>query len=267
MAQETAPLHKHSIAYNIFIFILTIISLIIMVVMLLPLNDATIGLLQFYDNLICTIFLVDFFLNLKAARHKSDYFIKDRGWLDLLGSIPSLGVAFKYSGIFRLARLSRLFRIMRQLRSEGIKGLVKDVVKNRSNYTVIVTILVTLIILASASVLVLQFESQSQEASITTGWDAFWYSIVTITTVGYGDYYPVTAGGRITAMFIMIAGIGIIGVLASLMSSLLVGERPDSSEEQISTTATLETEITKIKDELVEMRRLLEKIAQDIDQK
>ena len=49
-------------------------------------------LLRFYDNLICVIFLIDFFLNLRGAAKKSDYFIGQRGWLDLLGSIPSFGV-------------------------------------------------------------------------------------------------------------------------------------------------------------------------------
>lgn len=62
-------------AYNIFILVLTVISLAIMVVVLLPLDDDTIGLLQFYDSLICLIFLIDFLLNLKAAPRKSDYFI------------------------------------------------------------------------------------------------------------------------------------------------------------------------------------------------
>ena len=64
------------------IIILTIISLIIMVLMFLPLDDETLGLLQVYDNLICVIFLIDFTLNLRASPKKSDYFIKERGWLD-----------------------------------------------------------------------------------------------------------------------------------------------------------------------------------------
>ena len=90
MPQETAsPPRRHSNAYNIFIVVLTVFSLIIMVAMFLPLSDATIKLLQVYDNLICVIFLIDFFLSLRAASKKSDYFIKERGWLDLLGSIPS----------------------------------------------------------------------------------------------------------------------------------------------------------------------------------
>jgi voltage-gated potassium channel len=264
MAQETVSPRRHSNAYNIFILVLTMVSLVIMVVMFLPLSDATIGLLQFYDNLICVIFLIDFFLNLRAAPKKSDYFIKERGWLDLLGSIPSLGVTFKYSGLFRLARLSRLARIMRLLRGQNKEELVKDILENRSQYTAFITILLTIIVLATASVLVLQFESQSPEAKITTGRDAFWYSIVTITTVGYGDYYPVTPGGRLTAMFIMFAGVGIIGVLASILSSILVGSPSGPAEEETPGTAlapTVEEELAIIKNELAAMRQLMEKMS------
>jgi voltage-gated potassium channel len=270
MAQETISPHRRSTAYNLFIFVLTIISLVIMVVMLLPLNDAAIGLLQVYDNLICVIFLVDFFIRLSASPKKSDYLIKGGGWLDLLGSIPSFGVIFKYSILLRLARLSRLVRIMRILRGKSRQELVNDVVRNRSRYTGFITILLAIIILSSASVLVLQFESESPEAKITTGWDALWYSIVTITTVGYGDYYPVTFWGRITAMFIMVAGVGIIGVLASLLSNLLIGGiAAPAEQEKIEPVlaSTVEQDIISIKNELIEMRHLLEKISREGDKK
>jgi voltage-gated potassium channel len=141
MAQETASPRQHGNAYNIFILVLTVISLIVMVVMFLPLDDATIGLLQFYDNLICFIFLIDFLINLRAATRKSDYFIKERGWLDLLGSMPSLGLVFRGSGILRLARLSRFTRISRLLRGENKKRLIGDVLRNRSQYAGFITIL------------------------------------------------------------------------------------------------------------------------------
>jgi voltage-gated potassium channel len=272
MTQETPKLRKASNAYSIFILVLTILSLAGMVVMLLPISDATFKLLSTYDTLICVIFLIDFFLNLRGAAKKSDYFIKERGWLDLLGSIPSLGLFSnigKFVGLFRLARLSRLARIARLLRGENKKTLVKDILENRSRYAMFLTILLTLLVLTVASVLVLQFESKSPDANIKSGGDALWYSIVTITTVGYGDFYPVTPAGRITAMFIMFMGVGIIGALASILASLLVGgsspaeeegtpavEPAPSVEEELKSLAELQT----IKDELAVMHRMLEKM-------
>ncbi len=236
MTQQIASTPRHSNAYNIFILVLTVLSLAVMVVMLLPVSDATLELLSVYDTLICVIFLIDFYLNFKAAPNKWEYFLRKGGWLDLLGSIPSFGIT-KYGGLLRLARLSRLLRIARHLRGENRKALVRDVLTNRSQYAGFITILLALIVLTVASTLVLQFESQSPEAKITTGRDAFWYSIVTITTVGYGDYYPVTSGGRITAMFIMLAGVGIIGALASILASLLVGSSAPAEEEAPDTSS------------------------------
>jgi voltage-gated potassium channel len=262
---QTTKVYKTSNAYNIFILVLTVLSLAVMVVMLLPISEATYQLLTFYDTLISIIFLIDFFLNLKAAKKKSDYFIKQRGWLDLIGSFPVFGIA-KYGNLLRLARISRLVRIARRMSGEKKKELVEDILQNRGQYAVFITIFITILVLTVASVLVLQFESQSPDALITTGWDAFWYSIVTITTVGYGDFYPVTLWGRITAMFIMFAGVGIIGALASILASLLVGSSTSTDAEQTPSETpipALEQRLATIENELATVRRLLEKISSE----
>jgi voltage-gated potassium channel len=263
MTQETASTRQHSNSYNIFMLVLTVLSLGIMIVLLLPLSDETIALLQVYDNLVCIIFLIDFFMNLSASRPKSEYFIKERGWLDLLGSIPSFGI-LRFSALLRLFRISRLARIARLMRGKNKEALIKDVIENRGQYTLFITTLLTILVLTVASVLVLQFESQSPDANIHTGGDALWYALVTITTVGYGDRYPVTLPGRVTAMFIMFMGVGIIGALASILSSILVGSPPAPEVEAASMVATappIEQELATIKEELAALRQLMEKIA------
>jgi voltage-gated potassium channel Kch len=125
-----------------------------------------------------------------------------------------------------------------------------------------ITILLTIIVLTVSSVLVLQFESHAPDAKITTGGEALWYSLVTITTVGYGDYYPVTAAGRITAVFIMFMGVGIIGALASILASLLVGSPPPAEQDApvgVSVPSVLE-ELKTIEDQLAVLHQMLEKI-------
>ena len=230
-------------------------------------------MLRVYDNAICVIFLIDFFLNLRGAAKKSDYFIGQRGWLDLLGSMPSFGI-LRITALLRLARLSRLARITRLMRGGQKKALVKDVLENRSRYAAFITILLALLVLTISGALVLQFESKSPDANITTGGDALWYSIVTITTVGYGDFYPVTAAGRVMGMFIMFAGVGIIGALASILASVLVGGSSSAEEEEAEPVAvcrgcsgamrapalTVEEELGAVKEELTAMRQMLEKI-------
>jgi voltage-gated potassium channel len=208
------------------------------------------------------VFLIDFFLNLFQAPTKSEYFFGRRGWLDLLGSIPAFGF-FRLSGLLRLARLSRLTRISRLLRGDSKTQLVEDVVRNRGQYAAFVTVLLTLIVLTVTSTMVLQFESASPDANITTGGDALWWAVVTITTVGYGDKFPVTLGGRITAVFVMVAGVGIIGALASILSSLLVSPAaPDSGSETVTSSGVpaSDQDIAALRGELAAIRQSLERL-------
>jgi voltage-gated potassium channel len=236
---------------------LTVLSLGIMVVLVLPVSEATRRLLTVYDNAICVIFLLDFFGNLSRAPTKREYFIGRRGWLDLLGSIPSLGF-FKYTALLRLARLSRLARITRLLRGQNKRELIDDVVTHRGEYAAFVSVMAAMIVLVVCSVLVLQFESRAADANITTGGDALWWALVTITTVGYGDYFPVTAAGRITGAFVMFAGVGIIGALASILASVLVAPTENEDErDEAAGTRRVQDELVEIKAELTALRRTL----------
>jgi voltage-gated potassium channel len=230
---------QHGNAYNIFILILTVFSLAVMVLLLLPFSQATRDLLLLYDNVVCLIFLGDFAFNLSGSKPKRAYFLEQRGWLDLLGSLPSFGF-LPFTGLFRLARLSRLARITKLLRGQAGKDLVIDVLKNRGQYATFITILAAGLVLSIASLVILQFESRSEDANIRTGGDAIWWGLVTITTVGYGDFYPVTTLGRLTGVFVMFAGIGIIGALASILASLLVSpasEEPAPSPADVADPA------------------------------
>ena len=256
MSARASAVQPRSNAYNLFILVLTVLSLVIMVALLLPLNDATTHLLIVYDNLICVVFLFDFFSNLRKSPSKRAYFVGGRGWLDLLGSIPSLGI-FKYTALLRLARISRLARIMRLLRGKNRRELVQDVVSNRGEYAAFITVMAAFIVLVVCSVFVLQFETKSPDSNITTGGDALWWAVVTITTVGYGDKYPVTMGGRLTGVFVMFAGVGIIGALASILASILVPppSTEGSNERGSSAPETLQQELIDIKQELAAIRR------------
>jgi len=266
---------EHGNAYNIFILVLTILSLAIMVLLVLPIPDNVFQILWVYDNVICVVFLADFAYNMRLARPSREYFIHQRGWLDLLGSIPSLGI-FKFTALLRLARLSRLARIARLMSGNKKKELIEDVVKNRSQYAVFITLFAGLLVLVVSSVLVLEFETvmtppAGKEPNITTGGDALWWSFVTITTVGYGDYYPVTQLGRIVGIFVMFSGVGIIGALASILASVLVPDPTDDDEPAatsvqapdatsspaIAASSSLEAEVAGLRAEIEALRLAL----------
>ncbi len=165
-------------SYELFILLLTVLSLLNMVALLLPwMAPATVTLLEIYDFVICLVFLFDFGLRMKRASSPGAYFFHGRGWLDLLGSIPSFRV-LSITALLRLARLSRLTRVLRLFRSEGQGGLAKDVLANRGQYAGFVTLVLAMTVISVASVLVVQTESRVAGANITTGGDAIWWAIV-----------------------------------------------------------------------------------------
>jgi len=251
-APAAVGVRRDSNAYSLFIFVLTVLSLLIMVGLVLPnVRDATRVLLNAYDNIICLVFLADFTWRMWRAQRKRDYFIGERGWLDLLGSIPSFGLLVngaRYTSFFRLARLSRLTRITRLMRGQSKRELINDVKENRGQYAVVITLLAAMTVLVFASILVLQFEGKDPNANIKTGGEALWWSIVTITTVGYGDFYPITPGGRIIGFFVMLAGIGIIGALASIFAAVLVsGPEDDGSPSSPSASQEVREELRAIR--------------------
>jgi len=262
MTVEQPLVREHGNAYNLFILVLTIFSLVIMAVLILPIDAQTRRLLTFYDNAICLIFLADFAYNLSGSRPRSAYFVRQRGWLDLLGSIPSLEI-LPFTGLLRLARLSRLARIGRLLSGKNRSDLLLDMINNRGQYATFITLLAAGMVLTVASVLVLQFESTSPDANITTAGDAIWWGVVTITTVGYGDTYPVTFLGRLVGVSVMVAGVGIIGALASILASLLVPP-PDSDDDSNApddaseASGAIAAELAELRAEIAALRSALE---------
>lgn len=252
--------------YNIFILVLTIVSLALMVVQfLLPQGSETWQLVNFYNNLTCVIFLVDFALHMLQGPRWQDYFIGERGYFDLLGSIPSLGFS-QYTAVLRLFRISRLLRLRRLMNPQNRKLLRDEILNNRGSYALFLTLLLMGVVIMTASISVLYFESQSPDANIQSGGDAVWWSFVTITTVGYGDRYPVTPGGRVTGVFIMFAGVGVIGALASILASIVVPqpketeeEEPDGTQAETAGGDAVRQELAAMRNELASLRELLEK--------
>jgi voltage-gated potassium channel len=252
-------------SYTIVVLILTLFSLGIMAVQfMLPEGTETWNLVNFYNNLTCIFFLADFALHMIAEPRKRDYFIGQKGYFDLLGSIPSFGFS-QYTALLRIFRLSRLFRLRRIMNPENRQLLKTEILDNRGSYAALITVILVFLVISTGSIFVIFFESQSPDANITTSGDAVWWGVVTITTVGYGDRYPVTLGGRSTAVFVMFAGVGIIGALASILASFLIppAKEPDVPEPGENLPAlsspAIEQELVAVKTELAALRQLLEK--------
>ena len=114
------------------------------------------------------------------------------------------------------------------------------------------------ILILSTAVMELDVERTAAKANIHTFSDALWWAVSTITTVGYGDHYPVTLAGRAIAIVLMLAGVGIFGVVAASAAAWFVSAgQEQSSNEQAETISALTTEIAGLRQTVVELSEQL----------
>jgi len=179
--------------------------------------------LCYVDNFICAIFLIDFSVRFKKAENKLQFM--KWGWIDLIASVPTLD--FMRAG--RLLRLIRLIRILRAFRST--RHIALHIFKNKVLGTLTTVSLIAVLVLLFSSIAILQFETDPN-SNIKTAGDAVWWSYVTITTVGYGDKYPVTTEGRIIAAVLMTVGVGLFGTFTAFVSSWFVKDNTKSSDAE-----------------------------------
>lgn len=183
------------------------------------------GVLEYADYAVCTIFLFDFFLSLWRAPRRLNYFLT-WGWLDLLSSIPALDIA-------RWGRIARVLRVLRVLRGlRATKLIAAAVLRRRAQNSFLAASLIALLLVVFSSVAALHFENDPA-SNIKTAEDAIWWSLTTITTVGYGDRFPVTAEGRFVAAILMCAGVGLFGILSGFLASWFLETGNNSGNAEI----------------------------------
>ena len=203
--------------FNIIISILTIYvlgALLIETFFVLPIEISK--LLNFIDNTICFIFLFDFAVRFKNAKNKMKFM--RWGWIDLLSSIP-------FMNYFRLGRILRLVRVLRIIRAfRSSKKLIEHLFRNKAKGAFTSVSIFAVMLIIFSSIAILQVET-AKESNIKTAEDALWWAYVTITTVGYGDKFPVTTEGRIIAVILMTAGVGLFGTFTAFASSWFVEEK------------------------------------------
>ncbi len=214
MEQEPEQKQTENIGpFNLIILVLSIYvlgALIVDTFMHVPPEVSKI--LHMVDNLVCLIFLYDFAVRFRQAENKLKFM--RWGWIDLLSSIPF--VDFLRAG--RLLRLIRLLRIVRAFKSTTL--LVHHVFRKKANGAITMAMVIAGMMLIFSSIAVLQVETDPN-SNIKTAEDALWWAMTTITTVGYGDRFPVTTEGRIIGSLLMAVGIGLFGTFSGFVSSWL----------------------------------------------
>jgi len=203
--------------FNILILVLSLYVLLsLLISTVFQLSGELTVLLNYIDNVICIVFLIDFSIRFKNSENKLEFM--KWGWIDLVASIPS--VDFLRAG--RLLRLIRLLRVFRALKST--KLIYEHINRNKKQSALTSVALISFLMVVFSSIAILQFE-KGINSNIKTAEDAIWWSYVTITTVGYGDKFPVTTEGRIIGSILMTTGVGIFGTFTALVSSWFIDKK------------------------------------------
>ncbi|GLT18163.1 capsular polysaccharide biosynthesis protein [Vibrio zhanjiangensis] len=183
---------------------------VISALLFFPLKESTRQVLIGLDFIICSVFLLQLTIDLIRSANRLQYL--KRHWVDFLASIPMVEP-------LRFARLFHILRVILVIRSSH--SLIKQLMTNRRETTLASILLLMVILLTIGSSMMLFVESKAPNANIQTGGDAMWWALVTISTVGYGDHYPVTNAGKVLASGLIICGVGIFGMISGLITSLL----------------------------------------------
>lgn len=203
-------------SYEIFIGILSLLSIAnLILVYALQGDDALQQILSAMNALFSVIFLGDFIYRMATAESAARYFFRGFGWADLLASLP-----FAQLKILRIFRLLRVYRLMRDV---GARTIWSTLIHDRANSALMTLLLMGVLVLQFGSLSMLWIEEDADGANITSASDALWYTVVTISTVGYGDQFPVTNLGRVLGALIIIVGVGIFGTFTGYLANLFLG--------------------------------------------
>jgi voltage-gated potassium channel len=200
---------------------LIIVSLISFTLETIPdLSKQTKSWLNLIEIICVIIFSIEYFLRLFFADKKQKFVFSFYGLIDLFAILPfyiSSGIDLRSIRIFRLFRLFRAFKLFRY--SKALQRF-KDAF-NSVKAELVLFIVATLFLLYISSVGIYYFENGAQPENFSSIFHCLWWAVATLTTVGYGDVYPITIGGRIFTSVVVLIGIGIVAVPTGLIASAL----------------------------------------------
>lgn len=172
------------------------------------------------DYLVWALFAVEYLVKLYVAPSR---------WQFLRTHVLDLVVV-----VVPLLRPVRALRILRAVRGLSVAGAVlgraKAILTHRGLHFVLLAVTVLVFV---AAALEKGFEAGAKGSNIHTYADSLWWAVVTVTTVGYGDRFPVSAAGRGVAVVLMLVGIGLVGVVTATVASFFIEERQNEALLQV----------------------------------
>ena len=226
---HNTPISK---GFDFFIQFLIVLSVITFSIETLPkLNPNTRVILNGIEIFCVIVFTLEYLARIYIADKKLKFIFSFFGLIDLLAILPfylSFGVDLRSLRVLRMFRLFRLLKLVRY--NKAMRHFTKAMLIAREQ--IILFMVVTLVLIYFSAVGIYYFENEAQPDHFASVFDSLWWSIVTLTTVGYGDVYPITPGGKIFTFFILLIGLGIVAVPTGIISSSLTKAVELESEEK-----------------------------------
>jgi len=222
----------HSKRFAYFIQFLIIVSVITFSIETLPdLKPQTRVVLNAIEAFCVIIFTFEYLARIYVADHKLKFIFSFFGIIDFLAILPfylAFGIDLRSLRLLRMFRLFRLFKLVRY--NKAIRHFANAM--KLAKEQIILFMIITIMLIYFAAVGIYYFENEAQPEHFSSIFSSLWWSIVTLTTVGYGDVYPVTVGGRIFTFFMLLIGLGIVAIPTGIISSSLTTKAVEPTEDK-----------------------------------
>jgi len=217
--------------FDYFIQFLILASLIAFTVETLPDNSKkTIDFLDTFEIICISIFTLEYILRIYVAKKPLKYIFSFYGLIDFLAIFPFyLRTAYDLRALraFRVFRIFRTLKLVRYNKAMKRFHIAAGIIKEE----LVLFLIITAIFIFLASAGIYYFENEAQPELFSSVIHSGWWAVVTLTTVGYGDVYPITVGGKIFTFFILLIGVGIVTIPAGLVASALSKAREIEKEK------------------------------------
>ena len=194
------------------------------------LSDKTKEILRVIEIITVGVFTVEYILRLIVADRKLGFIFSFYGLVDLIAILPfyfTSGIDLRSIRAIRMLRLFRAFKLIRY--SKAIQRFHRAFMIVREEIALF--LFVTILLLFFSAVGIYYFENEAQSDSFSSVFHSLWWAVATLTTVGYGDVYPITTGGKVFTFFILMIGLGIVAVPAGMFASALSKARMEEDDK------------------------------------
>lgn len=210
---------------------LIVLSLVSFSVETLPdLSAQSQQLLRNFEILTVSVFTVEYLLRIIVADRKLKFVFSFYGLIDLAAILPfyvATGLDLRSIRVVRLFRLFRAFKLVRYSRAARLFYRAFLIAKEE----LVLFLIASLMLLYIASVGIYYFENPVQPEAFSSIFSSLWWAVVTLTTVGYGDVYPITTGGRVFTFFVLLVGVSTIAIPSGIVASALGKAREMVTDE------------------------------------